>query len=53
MNFSIGIGLVLLFIAFVAGIQMFFTGMLGEYILSINERVKNRPLVVEEDRLNF
>ena len=27
--------------------------MLGEYILSINSRVLDRPLVVEEERLNF
>ena len=53
MGLSAGIGLVLLFIAFIAGIQLFFLGMMGEYILSINERVKNRPLVVEEERLNF
>ena len=31
----------------------FFIGLLGEYILSINQRVMRRPLVVEEERLNF
>lgn len=35
------------------GIQLFFIGLLGEYIMSINTRVMNRPLVVEERRLNF
>ena len=30
-----------------------FIGLLGEYILSINQRVMRRPLVVEEERLNF
>lgn len=34
-------------------VQMFFIGMIGEYVLSINQRVMNRPLVVEEERLNF
>lgn len=34
-------------------IQLFFIGLLGEYILNINTRVINRPLVVEEKRLNF
>ena len=34
-------------------IQMFFIGFLGEYILNINERIMNRPLVVEEERINF
>lgn len=30
-----------------------FIGLLGEYVLSINTRVLDRPLVVEEERLNF
>ena len=27
--------------------------MMGEYVLTINQRVMRRPLVVEEERLNF
>ena len=39
---------------FVLGsIQLFFIGLLGEYILNINTRVMHRPLVVEEKRINF
>ena len=34
-------------------IQLFFTGLLGEYIMSINSRVMNRPLVIEEERVGF
>lgn len=34
-------------------IQLFFIGILGEYILSINTRVMKRPLVIEEKRINF
>lgn len=34
-------------------IQLFFIGLIGEYIMSINDRVKKRPLVVEDERLNF
>ena len=34
-------------------LQLFFIGLLGEYILNINTRVIHRPLVVEEKRLNF
>ncbi len=34
-------------------LQLLFIGILGEYILNINTRVINRPLVVEEKRLNF
>lgn len=34
-------------------IQLFFLGLIGEYILNINTRVIHRPIVVEEKRLNF
>lgn len=35
------------------GLQLFFTGLLGEYIMSMNTRIIDRPLVIEEERLNF
>ena len=38
---------------FLGSVQIFFIGLVGEYILSINQRVMHRPLVVEEERLNF
>ena len=34
-------------------IQLFFIGLMGEYILSMNARLMNRPLVVEAERINF
>ena len=34
-------------------LQLFFIGLIGEYILNINIRIIHRPLVVEEKRLNF
>lgn len=34
-------------------IQLFFIGFLGEYVLNINTRVINRPIVVEEKRINY
>ena len=34
-------------------VQIFFIGMIGEYVLSINQRVMKRPLVIEEERINF
>ena len=37
----------------IGSIQLFFIGLLGEYILNINTRVIHRPLVVEEKRINF
>lgn len=44
---------ILIGVFFLGGVQMFFIGLLGEYIMSINARVMHRPLVVEEERLNF
>lgn len=38
---------------FLGGIQLAFLGFLGEYVMAINARVMNRPLVVEEERINF
>jgi glycosyltransferase involved in cell wall biosynthesis len=35
------------------GLQIFFIGLIGEYILNINSRIMKRPLVVEERRINF
>lgn len=35
------------------GVQLFFIGFMGEYILNINTRVIHRPIVVEEKRINF
>lgn len=34
-------------------LQLFFIGLMGEYILNINTRVIHRPIVVEEKRINF
>lgn len=34
-------------------VQLLFIGIVGEYIMSINTRVMNRPLVIEEERINF
>jgi hypothetical protein len=37
----------------IGAIQISFMGFMGEYILNINTRVINRPIVVEERRINF
>jgi hypothetical protein len=38
-----------------SSLQIFFIGMLGEYILNINTRImrSRKPIVVEEKRINF
>jgi glycosyltransferase involved in cell wall biosynthesis len=38
---------------FFASVQLFFIGILGEYIGSIHTQVLKRPLVVEKERINF
>lgn len=52
-QFQAGTAPILIGMFFLGSIQLFFIGFIGEYVLSINERVMNRPLVVEEERLNF
>lgn len=52
-RFSAGIAPVLIGMFFIGALQMFFIGFLGEYILAINSRTMNRPLVIEEERINF
>lgn len=52
-NFSAGIAPIAIGMFFLGSVQLFFLGFLGEYIMSINQRVMNRPLVVEEERINF
>jgi glycosyltransferase involved in cell wall biosynthesis len=51
--FRTGIAPLVIGVFFLGGVELFFIGLMGEYILSINQRVLNRPLVVEEERLNF
>lgn len=52
-SFQAGYTPMMLGIFVLGSLQLFFIGLLGEYILNINTRVINRPLVVEEKRLNF
>ena len=52
-RFLAGTAPMLIGIFFFGAIQLFFIGLLGEYVLNINVRVMKRPLVIEEDRINF
>ena len=52
-TFHAGIAPVLIGLFFFSSVQLFFIGLLGEYIASINTRVMKRPLVVERERINF
>lgn len=52
-SFQAGTAPILIGMFMLGALQLFFIGMIGEYILSINQRVMHRPLVVEEERINF
>lgn len=52
-RFAAGNVPILLGVFVFSAIQLFFIGLLGEYILSINTRLMRRPLVIEEERINF
>lgn len=52
-DYPMGTAPILISIFLLGGIQLFFMGLLGEYIMRINTRVSRRPLVVEEERINF
>ena len=52
-SFSMGNAPILIGVFVLGGMQMLFMGLLGEYILSINQRSMRRPLVIEEERINF
>lgn len=52
-RFAAGTAPTLIGIFFLGAIQLFFWGFMGEYILTMNQRIMNRPLVVEEERINF
>lgn len=52
-NFQAGNTPLIIGVYVIGSLQLFFIGLLGEYILNINTRVIHRPLVVEEKRINF
>ncbi len=51
--FSLGMAPVVVGLFFFASVQLFFIGILGEYIGSIHTKVLKRPLVIEKERINF
>lgn len=52
-RFELGIAPVLIGFFFLSSIQLFFVGIVGEYIGSIFTQVKKLPLVFEKERINF
>lgn len=52
-TFQAGSAPLIIGVYMIGSLQLFFIGLLGEYIMNINTRVIGRPLVVEEKRINF
>ena len=52
-RFSAGTAPLLIAVLLLGAMIIFFIGLLGEYILTMNQRIMKRPLVIEEERLNF
>lgn len=52
-SFVAGNAPILLCVLFFGGVQLLFLGFLGEYVMNINTRVIDRPMVIEEERINF
>ena len=52
-KFPMGTAPILIGVFFIGSLQLFFIGLLGEYVMNINIRVMNRPLVIEEERIGF
>lgn len=52
-NFSLGLAPVIIGLFFMGSVQLFFLGIVGEYIGSIYTLAVHRPLVIERERINF
>ena len=52
-RFSAGFAPMIIGLFFLNAIELLFIGFVGEYVMSINTRIMNRPLVIEEERINF
>ena len=48
-----GIPTLIVALFFFSGVQLFFFGILGEYISAVHYQVRKRPLVIERERINF
>lgn len=52
-SFSFGVAPILIGLALISAIQLLCLGLIGEYIGVIFDHVRNRPLVIERERINF
>jgi glycosyltransferase involved in cell wall biosynthesis len=52
-NFEVGLAPLVIGVFFFGSVQLFFIGIIGEYIGAIHTQVRKRPLVVEKERINI
>ncbi len=52
-QFTIGLAPIIIALFFFSSMQLFFVGILGEYLGFIYTQILKRPLVVERERINF
>lgn len=52
-HFDAGMAPIVIGVFLMGGVQLAALGFIGEYILTINQRVMNKPIVIEEERINF
>ncbi|WP_424031089.1 glycosyltransferase family 2 protein [Methanoregula sp.] len=52
-SFTVGIAPLVIGLFFFSSVQLFFIGVIGEYVGSIQTQVLKRPLVIERERINF
>ena len=52
-RFPLGIAPLTIGLFFVGSMQLFFIGVIGEYIGAVYTKITKRPLVIEESRINF
>ena len=52
-DFQLGLAPLVVGIFFLGSVQLFFIGILGEYLGSVYTQAKHRPLVIEKERINF
>ena len=52
-SFQVGMAPLVIGLFFFSSVQLFFIGVLGEYVGAVHTQVHKRPLVIEKERINF
>lgn len=52
-TFDWGIAPIMVGLFFLGGLQLFFIGIIGEYLLGVIKRLTKRPYAIESERINF